>query len=456
MRLTAQNLFRLSTFIPLVLFAILYLFSDYMVDIEENRLKELERSRVLLETSAARAKLESELNSTLYIATGLTGYVVVNPSLAGSKKIRKILQILFQGGHHLRNIGLAPNNILTHIYPVAGNEKAIGLRYQNHPKQWPAVKRAMDSRTTVLAGPVNLVQGGRGLISRTPVFLDNGKYWGVLSLVIDIDSLFTAAGIKAKQNNVKFAIRGKDGLGKAGSLFFGQQAIFKQNPILLNLSIPGGKWQLAAIPAQGWGSNLAYLKYYRLGAITIALLLSVMLWVILEDRRAIKHIALHDPLTGLANRRLFNERLSYTVAQKQRHKEPFALIAIDMDKFKPINDQHGHKTGDEVLREVSRRLLSHVRDEDTVARLGGDEFCVILPSTGDQGSTLKVANKLRDTLNKPFVNQGIQLDLSASIGISLYPDDGKSVDELLRSADMAMYQAKQAGGGRIASNTTTV
>jgi diguanylate cyclase (GGDEF)-like protein len=449
MPLSAKHLLSPFTLIPFLLFTLLFTFSDHMVDIEENRLKEAQRSQVLLQASAARAQLESELNATLHITTGLTGYVAVNPSLSGKRDVQKVLKTLFHSGHHLRNIGLAPGNILTHVYPVEGNEKAIGLNYEQHPTQWPAVKRAIESRSTVLAGPLNLVQGGRGLISRTPVFLDNGQYWGILSLVIDIDSLLSAAGLKSAHSEVQFALRGKDGLGKKGGIFLGQQEIFKQQPVLLDLTVPGGRWQMAAIPAKGWGNNLGYLKYYRGGAALISLVLSVMLWMILADRKAIKHMALHDSLTGLANRRLFNERLGYTLLQKQRQLRPFALIAIDLDNFKPINDHYGHKAGDEVLREIGRRLLGSVRQEDTVARLGGDEFMLILPSTGSKQATLNVANKLKDVLCKPFTYQDKELELSASIGICLYPEHGSDEEELLRSADLSMYQAKKEGKGRI-------
>lgn len=454
MRLTSKHILWLSSILPPLTFILLFTFAEYMVEIEADRLREAERSHILLQASAARAQLESELNATLHITTGLTGYIAVNPTLAGNNDVQKVLQTLFRYGRHLRNIGLAPNNVITHVYPLESNQKAIGLNYAQASKQWPAVKRAIESRTTVMAGPVNLVQGGRGLISRTPVFLDNGKYWGILSLVIDIDSLISATGLDPAPSEVLFAIRGKDGLGKEGGIFLGQQAIFEQKPVLLALSVPGGHWQMAAMPTRGWGSNLGHLPYYRAGAAILALLLSAMLWVILMDRREIKHIALHDPLTGLANRRLFKERLGYTLSQKQRQKNPFALIAIDLDNFKPINDKYGHKAGDEVLREVARRLENSLRQEDTVARLGGDEFMIILPSTGDRLNTLIVVRKLQKNLGQPFSFQGQGLELKASFGISLYPENGASEEELLRFADLAMYQVKRDGKGRIAAKVS--
>lgn len=429
--------------IPLALFALLFTTTSYVVDIEEKRLKDLQRGQVLMQASATRARLESELNSTLYITTGLTGYITINPRLTDKRDVQKVLQTLFRSGHHLRNIGLAPNNILTHVFPLEGNEKAIGLNYRQHAEQWPAVERAITSRNTVLAGPVQLVQGGTGLISRTPVFLEGDRYWGILSLVIDIDSLFSAAGMQAEDGQISIALRGEDGMGVAGATFFGKDELFGYNPVLLNLTIPGGRWQLAAVPSHGWDSNRQHLVYFRIFAALISLLLATMLWVILVDRRAIKHIALHDPLTELANRRLFDERLSYTLLQKQRQQQPFALLSLDLNGFKPINDQFGHKAGDIVLREVGRRINSVIRQEDTLARVGGDEFMIILPSTTDSLGALKVVEKIRQVFNTPFTYIGNELTLSTSIGASLYPLDGDNTDKLLRAADQAMYAAKK-------------
>lgn len=441
----------LSLLLPVALFGLLFFLSEYGIQIEKARLNEVERSQVLQESASVRARLESELNATLHLTTGLTGYIVINPELNDANKVKKVLGTLFQYGHHLRNVGLAPGNIITYIYPEEGNEKAIGLHYKQHPRQWPAVKRAIETHSTVLAGPLNLVQGGRGIISRTPVFLDDDHYWGILSLVIDVDSLFTDAGLSTEgdNGNVEFAMRGKDGLGGSGGLFFGNAAVFQQSPIMLDLTVPGGQWQLAAIPKGGWGSHQAGLEYVRLIGLLISLSLTVLVWMNLNDRRKIKYLALHDPLTGLPNRRLFDERLNYTLLQKQRQKRPFSLLYIDLDNFKPINDHYGHKVGDLVLKKIASRMLNTVRHEDTVARIGGDEFMIILPSTGNQKNTMLVTREILDAISQPFVHQGESLEINTSIGISIYPQSGNTGEELIRAADHAMYRAKKGGKRRI-------
>lgn len=444
-----HSLHRLSPFLPVALFGLLLALSEFAVQIETKRLKDEERSQVLIKASTVRAQLESELNATLHITTGFTGYIAINPTLSGNDNMATMLATLFKYGRHLRNVGLAPDNIIRHVYPIKGNEQALGLNYEKNPSQWPAVQRAIESRGTVLAGPLNLVQGGRGLISRTPVFLNDGQYWGILSMVIDSDSLFKAAGLMAEDCEMTFALRGKDGFGNNGALFFGAVETFRQNPILLNLTVPGGVWQMAVLPENGWGGKRAYLNYFRIVGLIISLLLSAMVWITLADRRQIKYLALHDPLTGLPNRRLFDERLNYTIVQKQRQNKPFSLLYVDLDDFKPINDHYGHKAGDQVLREAARRMTDAVRHEDTVARIGGDEFMIILPSTGDKSGTMLVANDILQAIGKPYTFQGQQLDVNTSIGVSIYPESGNTEEALVRAADQAMYQAKNGGKRRI-------
>jgi diguanylate cyclase (GGDEF)-like protein len=160
----------------------------------------------------------------------------------------------------------------------------------------------------------------------------------------------------------------------------------------------------------------------------------------------ISHMAWHDALTGLPNRRLFEDRLTQELARSQRTNEPVTVFYVDLDKFKHVNDTYGHSAGDELIRQVAKRLTETVRVQDTVARLGGDEFAIILPGLGDQEVMERLARRILEALNKPFVIEGIELRSSGSIGIATTKDNpGLSFDELVRNADAAMYQSKSMG-----------
>jgi len=168
------------------------------------------------------------------------------------------------------------------------------------------------------------------------------------------------------------------------------------------------------------------------------------------ERRRYERLASHDALTGLPNRRLFQDRLEQTVARAHRRKAGVALLYLDLDGFKDVNDTLGHDVGDELLAAVAKRLVDHVRAEDTVARLGGDEFGVILSDVAQREDAGLVAAKLGEAIDAPFSLRGRNVLVGVSIGIALYPDDARLSDGLMKAADVAMYRVKQQGKGSFA------
>ena len=164
-----------------------------------------------------------------------------------------------------------------------------------------------------------------------------------------------------------------------------------------------------------------------------------------EVNRRMHHQAQHDPLTGLPNRSLLRDRLEQATARAKRERTPFAVLMIDLDNFKAVNDTLGHDVGDLMLVEVARRLRECIRERDTIARLGGDEFIAVLEELGAAEDSALVAAKIVQALEAPIQAAGELLRTSPSIGISLYPEDGQDPDFLLKFADIAMYRAKAGG-----------
>lgn len=162
----------------------------------------------------------------------------------------------------------------------------------------------------------------------------------------------------------------------------------------------------------------------------------------------LEHLARHDTLTGLPNRRLFEERLDQALAHARRYGEQLGILFIDLDRFKSVNDECGHEAGDAVLEAVALRLKTMVREADTVSRLGGDEFVVLLRTPGPQGHLGAIADKLLQGLEEPIAFRQLQLRVGVSIGISQYPRDGQTSIEIMARADRAMYTAKSSGRAR--------
>jgi diguanylate cyclase (GGDEF)-like protein len=165
-----------------------------------------------------------------------------------------------------------------------------------------------------------------------------------------------------------------------------------------------------------------------------------------QDAETIRHLANHDTLTGLPNRKLFGDRLAGSLARAKRNGRMAALMFIDLDRFKEINDTMGHAVGDKVLQAVAERVRGLLRDTDTVARIGGDEFTIILDDVSDAAHAATVAEKIMDAFSAPVLTgDGAEIAVTPSIGIALYPRDAGSVDEFVTTADAAMYDAKAAG-----------
>ncbi len=190
-------------------------------------------------------------------------------------------------------------------------------------------------------------------------------------------------------------------------------------------------------------------RFYVALAVALLLLYLVLFRIVARASRSLReqvlaneHQALHDVLTGLANRALFHDRVQQSVLLAEREGMEGAVMIMDLDRFKEINDTLGHPKGDIVLKEVARRLNEALRETDTVARLGGDEFAVLIPHVPDPASVVQVVEKIQEALDRPFVFQGLALDVRASVGISFFPRHGDDVDTLIQRADVAMYLAK--------------
>ena len=171
--------------------------------------------------------------------------------------------------------------------------------------------------------------------------------------------------------------------------------------------------------------------------------------------RALESLALHDALTGLPNRRLLMDRLSLAIAHAHRNKSTMAVMYLDLDEFKQINDTLGHDAGDTLLSMVAARLVAAVRQEDTVARLGGDEFVIALWEFSHDDDVAKLASKVLQAVSQPYDIQGRSVSMTASVGVGIYPMHGEDVETLMKSADLALYEAKRTGKNdyRIAART---
>lgn len=328
-------------------------------------------AKITTEAGIIRTQIEYEINSTLNLILGLTVYVAANPELDG-EEFAFIAHNLLSRTEFIRNIGLARNNVITFVYPLEGNEEALGVRYADLEDQWPAVKEAIEKRQIIVAGPLNLVQG-EAFISRIPIFLDDTSqsYWGIASIVMAVEGFYSHAGLDLAGEKMNLALRGRDGKGAEGEVFFGDPSLFKEDAVIMPIKLPHGSWELAAAPVMGWKTPLLPQFFIRFFGYILAAITATLVLMMLKAYQQVHFFALHDSLTGLGNRRLLDVLLHQNMALANRQQKKIAILYIDLDHFKPINDRYGHRKGDLALMAVGSILKKAVRESDIVSRLGG-------------------------------------------------------------------------------------
>ena len=415
---------------------------------EADRREQAERAAVQAEVATARSRLESEMNATLSLSLGLSSFVLAKPDFTEADLIQ-VAGALVRMQPSIRSVAIAPDNQIRYIYPRAGNEKALGLRYLETPSQRDAVLRLMREQRPVTAGPVELAQGGVGIINRIPILFTRPDgsmhYWGLASVVIDPYPVFRLAGIREDAPGAtRYALRGRDGQGAEGEVFLGEPALFTHpDAVLMEVVIPGGSWQLAAVqqaPAR------AHTVWNQIVMALLALFAGGVVAYAVSAHQRIRNLALHDNLTGLANRHQFALRARDMFAQAQRSGCRLTLLNIDIDGFKSINDTYGHAAGDVVLIHVASRLRACCRETDLLARLGGDEFVVLLPDTPAGDALNALLERLQGVIEVSVPGAQAPIPLRISVGMASCSEATPTLDALMHEADAAMYRAKAAGG----------
>ncbi len=484
-------------------------------------------------------------------------------------------------------LGLSPGGIVKDVVPLAGNEQLIGFNQLGDEAQAREATKARDSGKLTLAGPLNLVQGGLGVVGRLPIFLTDSrgdsKFWGFSFVTLRFPQALAAANL-GLINERGYAYELWRNVPESGGrqIIDASQGEALSSPVNAVLELPNGQWTLSVSPLAGWHATQN--TGFQMGAaLVFSLLMAYVAWLAFEmklrDQRLetevtertaeildakrhleatmaaipdamfemdlegrhlscqtpvdeylarpadillgktvtevmppesaaivlsalqeahengrstgkqfklplasgehwfelsisrqstgpddaprfvvlsrnitqnklaeerIRMLAHFDPLTGLPNRSMLADRCKQALATAQRKGQSLALLFLDLDHFKNINDSLGHLVGDQLLIAVASRLQSEVREQDTVSRLGGDEFVLLLPDTDAKGAAYMAEKLLKSSL------QALQLDeheltVSPSIGIAMFPVDGGNLDDLSRCADAAMYRAKQDG-----------
>ena len=373
--------------------------------------------------------------------------------------------------------------------PLEGlNRRALGFDMFSEPIQRKAMELARDSGAAALSGKVQLVVENEAASpasvimylpvyerNTTPITIDSRRaaLKGFVFAPFRVDELIEATvGERLEESGLDLELFDSVAIDKKTLLFdrdgepyFATKKIHSLFSVQQTLEIGGRPWTLEihSLPSfekaidrtkssliLGGGTLLSFLLFGFLYAVitqheNVKVRASQLTQDLQQSEERFRHLAYHDPLTGLPNRALLNDHGVRALGRARRGRNHVAILFIDLDRFKTINDSLGHSVGDALLQEVAQRIRHTVREIDTVARMGGDEFVVLLTDLADPAAAGGVAQHILESLSKVTIIEGHPLHVTPSIGLSLFPDDGSDFDELLKYADAAMYRAKENG-----------
>lgn len=436
---------RVSRYLPLVaafVCALLVLAGEaFLEQLKTEKTIESRRAQAVDQLSTIRAQLEGAINSTMFLGDGIVAYVLSRYGF-DEDEFQSLASELKRHSRYVRDILLLRHDGVTYAYPHR-NDALLKQLSEAQASGRPTA--ALPEKT--VEGPISLEESSVFLGS-TPIFLPSpGKtertYWGTASIVVDAPLLLEESRLMAEQMGLRLSIRSRQGFGGHSAVFLGNKTIYAQDPVRLYVSLPGGgDWQLAAVPKIGWLAPRPLLSWDRMLEWSAIIAAAMLAYLAVRAQLRVRHMALHDTLTGLPNRVLFQEHLDQAIIRANRTMSRVAVLHIDLDNFKPINDTYGHKAGDLTLVEVAKRLKGCLREVDTVARIGGDEFVALLADVSTKDDPKRVATKIARAFARPVHLERVAVDVGASIGIAVYPDDSEDAAALIRCADEAMYRAK--------------
>lgn len=424
-----------------------------------------ERASVAGQLATISSRLQTNINGDVKLLQGLEAGMVVNPDLDQAAFSKLGAQIL-KPDSQLLGFAAAPGMIVKWVYPEKENAGIIGLDYRKNEQQRDAALTARNTHNIVLAGPIDLLQGAGGFVIRCPIYMTDGSsqiFWGLLSGLVDITKLYQDSGVSS--SDLGLAISSVPEPQSDSAVFFGDIKTFSAEPVTASVDMAYGRWTLAAVPKNGWGQNNG-MSVFELCAGFLALcVIAPMVWAgilarsrqktieklrrhkqkLVQTQQSLEHLSLHDALTGLPNRRFIDRLISEPPASDV--EGGLALIHIDLDGFKEINDTRGHASGDAVLRVTALRLEEVLGASDVAARIGGDEFVVVARSSNPELAAKTLADSIIDVLSQPIVINDAECRIGASAGVAWQSGD-EHIPQLLANADLALYEAKKAGRGR--------
>ncbi|MCR4717560.1 MAG: sensor domain-containing diguanylate cyclase [Lachnospiraceae bacterium] len=353
--------------------------------------------------------------------------------------------VKLETGVSLKNVAIAPNGVVSKVYPLEGNEDLIGFDFMDLSQAGNyEAKLAYEKGETVLTNPFELVQGGVGMAGRSPVLIedkDGEKLWGLVTVTMDYDDIIKVVHLdNLTSMGIDYKLSCFDNLGAERVLEEKGDSI--DTPVKTSFKIRNLTWELSLAPTKGWIPSWMILAYI-LGIITIPTLVGILANFICVKLLDLKEEATFDNLTGFLNKKRGTERIA-----KLCQRRTGALIVMDVDNFKLVNDLHGHNMGDRVLKAFAEVVEDNTRETDTVSRIGGDEFLAFYDDLTEESAVASLTLRLNRQMKEKLVallGEEFDIPIGISLGVVMVPEFGREFKELFEYADKSLNLVKQNG-----------
>lgn len=390
--------------------------------------------------SVYRSRLETNLYSRLFLTKTLAGYVSNHPDINQSEFESMVMEVI-KNDRAINSISLSKNSVITYIYPIKGHEAAIGLDLTAHPERREMVGEIIRRRIGYVQGPVTLVEGGEAIIMYTPIYLASGKkmgdYWGLSDIVIFTDNLFKEAGFLDEVSGLDFAVRGKDGKGAEGEIFWGDKKVYQSGPVYQTITLPSGSWQLAAVPKEGWPTFRRELILTMLAGVLLSLLCGIVTYIIMrEPKRLIEEID---------ERKRVEVALRESEHEMKRHRDNLEKIVEERtESIVKMNEQLRHeiaerKEMDIRLQDLSARMLSaHESERKRLSRelhdgLGQSLLAVRMKLQMLKADLAENSGTLKEGINESISDISATINELREISMALRPShlEDSDMDDIL-------------------------
>lgn len=401
------------------------------------------KQREILETTyrymTFESKVERLISSNVTMLQGYEAYIKSNPDLDEDSNYIYLNDLLSKNSDYIRNIGIIKDTTIIWNYPKTSNSAAIGVDLSKIKEQRDIVLQVKTNHKPVLQGPVNLVQGGSGFIVRLPIVRDDTGYWGQISIVLNSEKILEQISSYAESSGLNIAIFNQESKSVP---FFGSVSPYGNFTLKFDIDPNFINWNAYVYLPIRWSVNPMLFVFLMLFSAGVAVFVGVLVYQYMESNYKLLNMSTHDFLTGLYNRHFLNEYQTIVISAAKRENRKAAIILLDLNDFKKINDTYGHGIGDKVLVEVSRILKGITRINEAAFRLGGDEFLLILPEIENSESLQAIKERILKHFEQEFSIYGYPIKVTLSIGCALYPEDGEDLETLLHVADQHMYLEK--------------